>query len=313
MLLRGPQYVSWNYTYACNFNCTHCYSRAKRYPRELSSADYGDIVEQFVDAHIFKVGLGGGEPLIRSDCMDMLTRMGQAGIDTNVTSNGWFLDAALAERLRQARLGTLYISIDSAVAAKHDAFRRKEGSFERALAAARHAAAVGLRVKFSTVITAVNLSEIADLVALGERIGIYGIEFKRFRPAGNGVATTSQYALGREGEMEMRTAIDAARRTSFLMVQLIYGFEDDGGVDSGCPCGVRSICLRPNGDVCPCAYSETVIGNLRDTKLVDLWRFSHELASMRAQNGCAAIETNPNPSNPALSVSKREAVPAAVI
>ena len=84
----APYYVSWNYTYACNFNCTHCYSRAESYPRELSTKEYIQIAEQLVESSVFKVGLGGGEPLIRTDCVAVLKTLSQGGIHTNITTNG---------------------------------------------------------------------------------------------------------------------------------------------------------------------------------------------------------------------------------
>jgi MoaA/NifB/PqqE/SkfB family radical SAM enzyme len=307
MLLRGPQYVSWNYTYACNFNCSHCYSRAKRYPRELSTEKYRNIVSQLAEARVFKVGLGGGEPLIRSDCIDILDLMSRVGIDTNITTNGWFLDQDLARRLKAARLGTLYVSIDSHRPDNHNSFRRKSGSFERAIEATRQGVAAGLQVKFSTVLVNTNLDDIGQVVSLGERLGVEGIEFKRFRPAGNGVAMLGRYGVRAEREVALKEEIARIKSSTPLVIQLIYGSEEDGEADSGCPCGVRSICLRPNGDVCPCAYSETVIGSLSDMRLTDLWRDSPVLAAMRAQASCAALEINPSPSNPALSSRIRQA------
>src|SRR5919204_4765549 len=98
----GPWYVSWNYTYACNFNCSHCYSRAESYPAELTTEEYGRIVDEYIAAKVFKVGLGGGEPLIRPDCIPIVTRMAAAGIDANITTNGWFVDDTVAGKLADA-------------------------------------------------------------------------------------------------------------------------------------------------------------------------------------------------------------------
>jgi AdoMet-dependent heme synthase len=91
MLMSAPLYVSWNYTYACNFNCSHCYSRAASYPKELNTHAYLDVVDQFLEAKVMRVGLGGGEPLIRRDCVEILARMAEGFIETNVTTNAWFL------------------------------------------------------------------------------------------------------------------------------------------------------------------------------------------------------------------------------
>lgn len=297
----APLYVSWNYTYACNFNCNHCYSRAPRYPKELSTTEYHRIVDQLLEAKVFMVGLGGGEPLIRRDCTEILRRMGEAGIATNITSNAWFLDDARAEQLAAARLSLLYLSLDSARADVHDAFRNRPGSFARVLDAIKRAVARGLKVKLSTVLTSHNADEVGDLVRLGEEHGIHGIELKRYRPAGNGLDHRSTYEIDGARELALMSEIDALGKTSPLEIQVVYGAESNGGVDYGCPCGKRSITIRPNGDVSPCAYGEEVVGNLMETPLASLWQTAPALLAMREGRSCSGLSQNRFPSNPKLS------------
>jgi MoaA/NifB/PqqE/SkfB family radical SAM enzyme len=302
MITEAPIYVSWNYTYGCNFNCSHCYSRAARYPRELSTSAYLTIVEDMVVSGVFRVGLGGGEPLIRRDCCEILARLGEAGVETNLTTNGWFVRDETIDRLSEARLSLLYVSLDSPWPEVHDRFRRKPGSHERVLETLDAAVRGGLRVRLSTVVTQVNIDDIEVFASIGERIGIDGIEFKRFRPAGNGAATRGDYSLAVRQEEDLRRRVAAVAEASPLDVQLVYGAEAEGP-DLGCPCGVRSITLRPNGDVAPCAYSEQVIGNLVETPLRRLWQESPALQAMRRGGGCCALTVNRNPSNPALSLA----------
>lgn len=296
MLTASPLYVSWNYTYACNFNCSHCYSRAASYPRELDTPAYRNIVSQFVDAKVMRVGLGGGEPLIRRDCVEIIRRMADALIETNVTTNAWFLSTEKCTQLAKANLGVLYISLDSLNAEKHDQFRRKRGSFNRVIAGIRNAVAAGLKVKLSTVITRINAAEIEAFVAFGESWGISGIEFKRFRPVGNGRSHVADYTLSVANGSDIRRRVDDANRRSVLDIALIYGVESDGRTDSGCPCGVRSITLRPNGDIAPCAYGPTVIGNITTERLSVLWRESPALKAIRLAGSCSALEPGMSPS-----------------
>jgi MoaA/NifB/PqqE/SkfB family radical SAM enzyme len=298
MLAAGPLYVSWNYTYACNFNCSHCYSRAAAYPRELPTSGFREIARQIVDANTFKVGLGGGEPLIRKDCYEILGILGEGGVDTNVTTNGWFVDILRCERLLKVGLGTLYVSLDSPDAEIHDRFRRKPGSHAAVIRCLHVAHQVGLSVKLSSVITQINVTELRRFVALAEEMQLAGIEFKRFRASGNGVSNMHAYSLRGEQEQLLHAQIERFKHESGLDIALIYGAEAGPSGDSGCPCGSKSICIRPNGDVSPCAYGEAVIGNLTATTLTDLWRNSPELKLMREIGSCSALKVNRSPSNP---------------
>lgn len=311
MLTAVPVYISWNYTYACNFNCIHCYSRAGTYPRELDTTAYHAIVDQFITAGVMRVGLGGGEPLIRKDCIDVLARMGAAHIDTNITTNAWFLDARTAERIAAAQLATLYVSLDSARAENHDSFRRKNGSFDRVVTGIRNATASGLRVKLSTVITSRNFGELESIVALAEELGIHGIEFKRFRPTGNGHANVDTLSLPSGEDVEVQPTLACLDAASELDIALFYNAESDGQIDSGCPCGIRSLTLRPNGDVSPCAYAGLSIGNLMVDDLGQLWRESPALVGMRSESSCAGLKPDKSPSGEGYAPAPRTPVPAA--
>ncbi|MGE0214992.1 radical SAM protein [Mycolicibacterium sp.] len=296
MLTAVPIYISWNYTYACNFNCSHCYSRAGTYPKELDTSAYFQIVEQFTRLGVMRVGLGGGEPLIRRDCVDVLAAMGSAHIDTNITTNAWFVNDKVAARLAAARLATMYVSLDSASSEKHDSFRRKVGSYDRVVSGIRSATNAGIKVKLSTVITTLNFLELADIVRLAEDLGIYGIEFKRFRPTGNGNLSKDILSLPSGDQFDVQATLADLNERSPLDIALFYNAESDGGIDSGCPCGIRSLTLRPNGDLSPCAYAGATIGKLPDDDLGALWRESPALVHMRSAGSCAGLKPDKSPS-----------------
>ena len=293
---RGPVYINWNYTYACNFSCTHCYSRANRYPRELSRQQYIEIVEQLVDVGAFKVFLGGGEPFLRKDCLEVITRLSDKGLYAGVTTHGWWQDADLANKLKDAGLSRLLISLDSADREKHDRFRRQPGSYDQVLKSSRAAVKAGLNIHFSTVMSRMNMHEVEDVADLAESLGVTGVEYKRFRPAGNGALVKGALELSRSEVVEVRQQVKALSERTSLETKFIYG--EVPGDEGSCPCGVYSICLRPNGDLSPCAYGDTVIGNMVETRLADLWKTSPHLQRIRKGGSCAALRVIPCPSNP---------------
>lgn len=78
----STSYINWNYTYVCNLNCTHCYSRSPRYPKDLSNSQYVNIAGQIVENNVFAVGFGGGEPTLRKDFLEILRILSRGGVDT---------------------------------------------------------------------------------------------------------------------------------------------------------------------------------------------------------------------------------------
>ena len=175
--------------------------------------------------------------------------------------------------------------LDSPLAAKHDSFRARRGSYQRVLSALRAAVGTNLVVYLSTVLTATNVGDIADFVDIAEREGLAGINFKRFRASGNGLANKDRYQLA--NSENLRIEMDISRLTeSSLDLSLNFGPEASD-VDAGCSCGISALALRPNGDVSPCVYGTSVIGNLMQQSLSEIWRHSSELAAMRT-TGLAA-------------------------
>jgi MoaA/NifB/PqqE/SkfB family radical SAM enzyme len=299
VIMSAPQLVNWNFTYRCNFNCQHCYSRAPSYPEELTPAQYLQIADQLIAAPVFRVGFGGGEVLVRRDCLPIIARLSAAGVAALLTTNGWLLDARRAGELADAGLSALYVSLDSPHPDQHDAFRNKPGGYQRVLLALRAAVAAGLNVYLSTVLTALNVDDVPLMVAIAEREGLAGINFKRFRAAGNGLASKERYQISAEQGQRIEAELARLKERSGLSLSLNFGPEaDDEG--STCPCGTRTLTLRPNGDVSPCVFSETVIGNLMHDSLTDLWRNSPDLKAQRAQGTCASLQGRQYPSNPSL-------------
>ncbi len=296
-VFQAPLYVSWNYTYACNFNCTHCYSRASKYPRELTTGQFLDIAQQLIDVGVFGVGLGGGEVLVRKDCFAIMERLARARVAVTLTSNGWFIDSDMAAHLNQCGVTSIYLSLDSADPASHDAFRQQDGSYARVLSAAKHLTSNAIDLRISTVISKMNVLALHDLVALAEKVGASAIEFKRFRASGNGLLTKERYSLTQHDIDIASNSIKLLRKCSSIRIDHV-----DSTQDAPCPCGIKSLVIRPNGDVAPCAYSATVVGNLTNDSLSEIWLRSPQLQALRSSGSCEGLFDVPTPSNPNLGV-----------
>ena len=297
LVLTAPQYINWNFTYRCNFNCQHCYSRAPSYPDELTATEYMHIADQIIEGQVFKVALGGGEVLLRDDCFQIISRLNEGGVVTMLTTNGWRLDERVAGQLADAGLATLYVSLDSPHAAQHDDFRARRRSFERVMRALRAAVGAKLVVYLSSVLSSINIRDLDGFVEIAEREKLAGINFKRFRAAGNGLANKDRYQLNDRESHGIEADILRLRQRSGLDLSLNFGPEASD-VNSGCSCGISALALRPNGDVSPCAYTTTVIGNLMRQSLTEIWQSSAELKAMRAGSGCSALKDQQWPSNP---------------
>ena len=125
--------VSWNLTKKCNLRCEHCYIEAGVIERdealdELSTEECFDVIDQLavVNPEALLI-LTGGEPLLRRDVFAIAERASEKGLWPVVGTNGVFITEELCERLIDAGIRGVSLSLDALDAETHDGFRGVQG------------------------------------------------------------------------------------------------------------------------------------------------------------------------------------------
>lgn len=128
------QRLDWELTKQCNLQCSHCISRIY-HPRirgELSEDEARCIVDRCCEAGINLIHFFGGEPTVRRDFFNLLSRCDGLGIATSFTTNGTTVDKELVTSLASLRhLRRVCFSFEDIREAAHDSIRGK-GCFEAA-------------------------------------------------------------------------------------------------------------------------------------------------------------------------------------
>jgi GTP 3',8-cyclase len=158
----------------CNLRCSYCMPEADYVwlPREdiLHFEEIERLVDVFTSLGVDKVRLTGGEPLLRRDLPDLVSRLaGRSAIrDLAMTTNGVLL-AANARALRQAGLHRLTVSLDTLHADRFRSLTRFD-EIDRVLEGIETAAPLfpGLKVD-TVVIRGVNDDELVDLIEFARR------------------------------------------------------------------------------------------------------------------------------------------------
>ncbi|HXF57424.1 MAG TPA: TIGR04053 family radical SAM/SPASM domain-containing protein [Actinomycetota bacterium] len=168
---RRPFIVIWEVTAACDLACRHCRAEAvrERHPRELTTEEGVALLRQlttFGPPGPLLV-LSGGDPFKRRDLVELVRHGGHIGLPVAVAPSGTpLLTRRNLERLRAAGAVALSLSLDGSTASVHDNFRGVHGSYRCTLSAARAARELGFRLQLNTTVTAENLLDLPDLLAL---------------------------------------------------------------------------------------------------------------------------------------------------
>jgi len=186
---RKITYFRVSITDRCNYRCIYCQPEKefKFIPHEeiLRYEEIVEIIEEAVNLGVTKVRITGGEPLVRKGVVNFIKKLREIKKleDISLTTNAFFL-SEYAEKLKEAGLNRVNISLDSLQAEKYKKITRG-GSLEKALKGIDSALKAGLLpIKINTVlIRGINDDEVEDFVRLALERPL-NIRFIEFMPSG---------------------------------------------------------------------------------------------------------------------------------
>jgi len=180
---RSVDYVRLSVTDRCDFRCVFCMSEDMTFApksRVLSLEELFEVSRAFVSLGVSKIRLTGGEPLIRTNVLSLIQKIGQLeGLSQlALTTNGSQLQR-LAGPLRNAGVNRLNISLDSLNPRKFRNLTR-HGTLDQVVSGIDSAIAEGFEtIRINAVIlNGRNDDEVNDLVdfAIDRNINIAFIE-----------------------------------------------------------------------------------------------------------------------------------------
>ena len=286
LLLQAPIAINWNYSYRCNMNCLHCYSRERSTEDEISEEAKLQVTENIIRNQVFYVSFGGGECLLDPQLPVVIETLSKAGVFTTLSTNGWRIPMPLLCCLKESGLDQLVVSLDFSVAVEHDAQRGVTGSFEEVLHCLSICQELQMRTMLSTVITRENFAQLENLIALANEHRCAGMDLKRLRLVGN-AAKHPELLLTKTEEQELFENMVRWKRMYPLELNLSYFFQPTPGIDDGCPSGKRLLTILSNGDISACAYRPQVLGNAVRDDIGTIWRDHDLLSQMR--NSCHCV------------------------
>jgi MoaA/NifB/PqqE/SkfB family radical SAM enzyme len=139
----------------------------KRSSPDPSLAKEEAILKQIHDSGACGIAFEGGEPLLRSDLVNILAFSRSLPLHTSLVTNGTLLESRIDEIAPYIN-GVIYVSLDG-LEKTHDTIRGVSGCFKRAvrgIVASREKAFVTI----NTTIMAENLHEIEDIVKLAKEL-----------------------------------------------------------------------------------------------------------------------------------------------
>jgi len=319
----APFQVVWDVTYACNLRCKHCYATAGRpLPDELTTDEAMDAIDKLNRLGVTIISFSGGEPLVRKDIYDLMNYAYEKGIYVAVATNGTLITEEVAEKMKNAGVGYVQISLDG-TKETHENFRGIKGCYDKTVEGIKNCVKQGFFVNISMTVTKYNYQDVDAVISLCEKLGVNWFMHYNFIPTGRGREMVDKDITPHQREALLRKLYIRnfeskisllSTAPQFARIALNCG-EDSGFIPThfynisagdrlrelaefigGCGAGRFYMSIRANGDIQPCVFFPLRLGNIKEFSGKDLeefWRSNAVFEELRDKDlieSCGSCE-----------------------
>jgi MoaA/NifB/PqqE/SkfB family radical SAM enzyme len=287
----------------CQLNCGVCYAQNQKMmdiEKPLSTGEWEQIIDKCREARIPMITFTGGEPLVRKDIVKLVNHA--RWFVTRINSNGYDLSEELAQKLREASLDGIQITLYSHDPNIHDKLVGKEGAWGRSVNGIKNAIAAGLETAVNTPLLEANKDYDKTLRFLHD-LGVHCVSCSGLIPSGGAETEIAVgHALTQDGlktvlESAMVVREELGMDISFTSPGWLTESEiKELGLPSTPVCGACSsnMGIAPNGEVIPCQswLNGESLGNMLRDPWKKIWKHSRcrEIRTKYAAPECALKE-----------------------
>jgi PqqA peptide cyclase len=269
-------------THRCPLHCPYCSNPLDliRAEGELRTEDWKRVFTQARELGVLQLGLSGGEPLVRKDLEELAVHARKVGLYTTLVTSGLGLTRPRAERLRDAGLEHIQISIQDA---DPESAERIAGvsSVKQKRAAVALVQELGFAFSINVVLHRANLDRIGEIIELAASLGADRLELANTQYYGWGLENRASLMPTREQVARAQAIAEEAIQRYRGRMQILFVLPDYFERFPK-PCyggwGKLYLVVSPDGRVLPChgatQITSLTFDNVRDRSLHWIWQES---------------------------------------
>jgi MoaA/NifB/PqqE/SkfB family radical SAM enzyme len=286
-----PLAMTFAVTYRCQCNCVHCSAsdRVREEDEELTTREAKRLIDESLDLGICIIAFTGGEPLLRDDICELIQYVDQRKAMPILFTNGLLLTEDNVNRLADAGLYTLFVSLDSVRAREHDRMRGVPGLFDAAVRGLEKMRERGVFVAISSYASRSGTQHgmYRRMYEFAQELGVHNLILFDSVPTGRLMKDTSVMLTRDQREEILSYSLDIFRNSTIPPLSSQAWQNSLAGYLGGIGCLAANIqyYVSAYGDVSPCDFTPLSFGNIREEPLRVLWRkmTSHPAFSKRVQ------------------------------
>lgn len=307
----APFTIAWEVTRACAYACVHCRANAMHTPdpNELNTEESMRLIDRLAEFGSPILIFTGGDPMMRRDLHELIAYATQKGLRCSLTPTATALPTtARLEKVRDAGIRRIALSLDAPRAEIHDAFRQVPGSWQRTMDILHRAQTIGISVQVNTTVAKHNVDILDEMVPFLQEVG--AVQWSLFFLVPTGRAQASNMISPEEHErtfiwlydlsknapfdikstaapMYRRVAIERKRAEQSDGTPVTFqgaGFQYADGLNRptrGVNDGNGFLFISHVGDIQPSGFLPITAGNFRTDDVIDVYRHSDLFTDLR--------------------------------
>jgi radical SAM protein with 4Fe4S-binding SPASM domain len=276
-----PLNMQFEVTYQCNNNCIFCYNEKQiKHRDELDTCQIKHIIRDIKESGVVQMNFNGGEPLMRSDFLELAGYAKSIGLDVHLNTNATLINDALAYELSQI-FPSICTTILSGKKETHDMLSGRNGAFEAAIRGIKALQKNNVYVAANVMLCNENYGDIIDTLNLLHDLRIETVLITRYVPDKHhrdGLFITDKNYFNTLREVYNYNCInsyfDRISLPQPLQVCTVPNDIRNIILEWNIPCniGLCTASVNAYGQLTPCnLVKEPIIGDLSNNSLQKLW------------------------------------------
>lgn len=279
-------------THRCPLHCVYCSNPLELQARsaELSMEDWSRVFREAAAAGVLQADFTGGEPLARTDIIDLVRAARSCGLYVSLITSGLPMDESRLDSLVQAGLDHFQLSFQgSREETAHDISGTKSHAQKLRVLQWLKRYRIGLTLNF--VIHRRNLDQLEEMLAIVEESGAGCVEFASVQYYGWAFANRENLLPTRE---QLDRCLEFMKRAEERLqgkIRVVFVVPDYYAKFPK-PCvggwGRKLMLITPNGDALPCHAARVIPGlsfeNVKNRGLREIWENSEAFQKFRGED-----------------------------
>lgn len=272
-----PLVTTLEITQSCNYKCRHCYNfdRTKEMPEGpkeniLKPEEILRIIDEVAAEGTLYLNLTGGESLMHPHLDEFIKRARTHHLEVKLKTNGSLLTIDRLEKLNQAGLAGMDVSLYGFSEHSYQILTGKTGMFDKTIEGIKNAKKQGFSVSVSIILHRYNIGE---LKAMSDFCLAHEVPFQF------SIEITERYDESMGSRDFEITNEQFKEQLSGEFADIFMHLNPEKSLQCSC---ARSVCgISSSGEVYPCIGAPIASGNLHEKSFSDIWKNSNELNKIR--------------------------------